>query len=75
MHCARSSPSEGRNVAGCLSHGRLGLTDVGWEGRGRGEPWEQVILSQAPRPSAPDIADVLETGPGGQREERSGKAA
>ena len=60
----------GRNVAGCVSRWRLGPAAAGWEG-GRGEPREQVVLPQAPRPSAPAIADVLETGPGGQREERS----
>lgn len=49
----------------------------GWAGRvgageeGRRKPWEQVVLSQAPRPSAPDTAAVLETGPGGQSEKHS----
>lgn len=43
------------------------------EGReeARGERQKQVVLSQAPRPSAPDTAAVLETGPGGQRDEHS----
>lgn len=49
-----------------------GAGGVGVGGKGQAEREEQVVLSQAPRPSAPDIAAVLETGPGGRREEHSG---
>lgn len=64
--------SRGSNVLCCVSSWRPALARLGWAGRGQGQPWEQVVLSQAPRPSAPDTAAVLETGPGGQREEHGG---
>lgn len=50
-----------------------GLAELGGREAGRGEHWEQVVLPQAPGPSAPDTASVLETGRGGQKEEHSGR--
>lgn len=73
-HNVPAAPELGGNVVCSVSSWRLELARSGWAGAGGGvgEQWEQVVLSQAPRPSAPDTAAVLETGPGGQREERSG---
>lgn len=39
-----------------------GLAGVGGRGERSGDRWGQVILSQAPGPSAPDSAAALETG-------------